>query len=203
MTSPPEPESTGTDRAPSHRVGPGTFVAVVGGSGVGKDSVLGYARDRAAGVAFVQRVITRSPGTGEDSQHLTGAQFAAVADSGGFASTWQAHGLSYGLPISVDAVIRGGGIAIANVSRTVLGGLAARYEHLRVVRVSVSPDVRRVRLAARGREAEHDIAARLDRADPAPDTSADLEIVNNGTIAEAGELLLDFLRELRRQVGTD
>jgi len=201
MTSLSDSESTGADGVRSHRIGPGTFVAVVGGSGVGKDSILDYARDRTEDAVFVRRAITRSPGRGEDSRHITEDEFAAAADSGGFAVAWRAHGLSYGLPIAVDDVVRGGGIAIANVSRTVLGALADRYERLRVVRVSVSPEVRQARLAARGREAQHDIAARLDRADPAPDAPADLEIVNEGTIAEAGELLLDFLRDLQQEAG--
>lgn len=178
-------------------IGPGAFVAIVGASGVGKDSVLGYARERAEEAVFVRRAITRPSGAGEDSHQLTEDEFARAHAAGDFAIAWRAHGLRYGLPISVDDVVRGGRMAVANVSRTVLTPLAERYADFRLVRVSVSGDVRRTRLAARGRESEADIVTRITRADPAPDLAADLEIVNDGTIAEAGELLLEFLRGLR------
>lgn len=175
-------------------IGPGAFVAVVGASGVGKDSILGYARDRAARTMFVKRAITRPSGPGEDSHQLTEADFLRTVAAGGFAVSWRAHGLGYGLPIAVDDHVRQGGVAVANVSRTVLGQLAARYAGFRLVRISVSPQVRAARLSARGRECETDIAARIARPDPAPAATAHLEIVNDGTIAEAGDLLLDFLR---------
>jgi len=181
----------------SEPIGPGSFVAVVGPSGVGKDSVLGYARDRAAETVFVRRAITRPPGAGEDSHELTDAEFADIQAAGGFALAWRAHGLGYGLPISLDDVIRDGRTAVANVSRTVLTSLAERYADFRLVRLSVSPEIRAARLAARGRETEVDIATRIARPDPAPEVAVDLEIVNDGTIAEAGELLLNFLRGLR------
>lgn len=182
----------------SEPIGPGAFVAVVGGSGVGKDSVLGYARERDDQTVFVRRAITRPAGPGEDSQELTEAEFADTHAAGGFAMAWRAHGLGYGLPIWVDDVVRDGRIAVANVSRTVLAPLATRYADFRLVRVSVSPAVRAARLAARARESDADIATRIARPDPAPGTAADLEIVNDGTIAEAGELLLNFLRRLRQ-----
>lgn len=178
-------------------IGPGAFVAVVGGSGVGKDTILGYARERAADAMFVRRVITRPPGPSEDSQELTEAEFTAIEAAGGFAVSWRAHGLGYGLPTTVDAVVGAGGIAVANVSRTVLSALAARYSGFRLVRVSVPPEVRAARLAARGRESGEDIAGRIVRPDPAPHARVDLEIVNDGSIAEAGQLLINFLQRLR------
>lgn len=182
----------------SGAIGPGAFVAVVGGSGVGKDAILDYAREHAEGAVFVRRTITRPAGPGEDSWQLTEAEFADFEAAGGFAMSWRAHGLGYGLPIGVDDVVRGGGVAVANVSRTVISPLAERYAEFRLVRVSVSSEVRAARLAARGREAEQDIAARIARPDPAPDAVVDLEIVNDGTVAEAGELLIAFLHTLRR-----
>lgn len=178
-------------------IGPGAFVAVVGGSGVGKDSILGYARDRATDASFVRRVITRPPGPSEDCQELTEAQFSATEAAGGFAVSWRAHGFGYGIPITVDTVVRQGGIVVANVSRSVLSPLADRYSGFRLVRVSVSPEVRAARLAARGRETKEQIAGRILRPDPAPHARVDLEIVNDGTIPEAGQLLTNFLRSLR------
>ncbi len=178
-------------------IGPGVFVAVFGGSGVGKDSIIDYARAASGddGPLFVRREITRPAGLGEDHDPVSEADFAAGRTVGRYAVAWTAHGLSYGLPVGIDDRIRSGGVAVANVSRTVLGELADRYAVLRLVRVDVSPEVRAARLLARGREDAGAIGARVARPDPAPGVRGDLEIVNDGTLAEAGERLLAFLRE--------
>ena len=87
-------------------IGPGAFVAVVGASGVGKDALLSYARERSGPrVGFPRRTITRPPGPGEDHDPVTEEQFALARDDGAFALCWQAHGLRYGIPGSVDAEI--------------------------------------------------------------------------------------------------
>ena len=62
-----------------------------------------------------------------------------------------------------------------------------------MVRVTVSDEVRRARIIARGREDAAGAAARVARPDPAPDHPADLEIVNDGTLEQAGEALAGFL----------
>jgi ribose 1,5-bisphosphokinase len=180
-------------------IGPGAFVAVVGASGVGKDTLLAYARERLDGPVFVKRVITRPAGPGEDCDELSEAEFEATDARGGFALSWRAHGLAYGLPRSVDDVIRADGIAIANVSRAVLSSLAARYQRLVVVRITASPEVRAARLAARGREPESSILARLSRPDPAPEAIAALQIRNDTSIAAAGESLIALLASVAQE----
>ena len=171
----------------------GTFVAVVGSSGVGKDSLLDYARDRLddPALVFVRRAVTRPAGPGEDHDPVDPAAF----DPAAYAVAWRAHGLAYGLPARIDDDVRAGRVVVANVSRAVLGELAARYP-LRVVRVSVSPEVRAARMRARGREDAAGIAERIERPDPAPGTASDLELLNDGPLPEAGERLVAFLREL-------
>jgi len=172
-------------------VGPGAFVAVVGASGVGKDALMAYARERLGDSAhFPRRVITRPAGAGEVFDSLDEDGFADAAARGAFAVWWRAHGLGYGIPSSADEQVRAGHAVVVNVSRAVLGELAERYERLLVVRVSVPDEVRAQRLRSRGREEPHDIRRRLDRADPAPDFPVDAEIVNDGTLAQGGEQLL-------------
>lgn len=178
------------------RLGPGAFVAVTGASGVGKDTLLSYARERAGGVAFFpRRTITRPPGPGEDHDPMEPADFEAALAAGVFAVWWQAHGLHYGIPISVDASVRAGRPVVVNVSRGVLGQLAARYERLVVVRITVSDAVRSLRLRARRRESTDGIAERIARADPAPDHPIDAEIRNDGTLEAGGEQLLSVIRD--------
>lgn len=174
--------------------GPGVFVAVVGGSGVGKDSILDYARER-CDARFVRRVITRSPGQGENHDAVDDASFEAARVWGAFAVHWAAHGLRYGIPAEVDEVVAAGGIVVANVSRGVLADLDSRYERLVVVRIVVSDEVRRSRLRDRGRESGRMLDARVDRRDPAPEYPA-VEIVNDGALADAGDQFVGVLRSV-------
>jgi ribose 1,5-bisphosphokinase len=180
-------------------IGPGPFIAVVGASGVGKDALLSYARDRSgAGVRFPRRAITRPPGRGEDHDPMTEEQFAAARGRGAFAVCWSAHGLCYGIPASVDAKVRDGLVVVANVSRTVLGVLADRYQRLIVVNVTVSEEVRAQRLRTRSRETEPGIGQRLARPDPAPGHRVDVEIRNDGSLAEGGAKLLAVIHAAAR-----
>jgi ribose 1,5-bisphosphokinase len=180
----------------------GAFVAVVGPSGAGKDAVIEAARERLAAepgpFAFARRVVTRPAGPAEDCEFASEERFAAEEARGAFALSWRAHGLAYGIPADAIDRVRRGQVVIANVSRSVLGELDARFPRAAVVRVTVPEGVRRARLAARGREDADAVSARLTREDPAPGHPADLEIVNDGTLAEAADALAAFLRALAR-----
>ncbi|GGD87485.1 phosphonate metabolism protein/1,5-bisphosphokinase (PRPP-forming) PhnN [Microbacterium murale] len=181
----------------------GAFVAVVGASGSGKDSVIGAARELLSGhdgsFVFPRRLITRPVGAGEDHMLVSEADFTRIEHEGGFALSWRAHGLAYGLPAAVVDAVRAGDVVVANVSRGVLDRLTDRFEHSAVVRVCVPEEQRRARLARRGREADAEIAARMNREDPAPNCAVDLEIVNDGPIEDAGRAFADFLlRQMQR-----
>lgn len=177
----------------------GAFVAVVGASGVGKDSVIGSARAALAehgGFVFPRRIVTRPAGPGEDHVSVDDADFARLERDGGFALSWRAHGLSYGVPAAVLDAVRAGEVVIANVSRGVLDRLPECFGRSAVVRVRVPEEQRRARLARRGREADAEIAARMNREDPAPNSTVDLEIVNDGAIEDAGRTFAEFLRSI-------
>jgi ribose 1,5-bisphosphokinase len=191
-----EAEVAATDAEP---LGPGVFVAIVGASGVGKDSLIDYVRARVDdGVHFPRRVITRPAGPGEDFEPIEQDGFADAARRGAFAVRWHAHGLEYGIPASADHQVRAGRVVVVNVSRAVLAGLRTRYRRLLVVRVTVSDEVRAERLRSRRREEPQDIARRLARADPAPDFPVDAEIRNDGTLAEGGEQLMRVITDAAR-----
>ncbi|MGW4123091.1 phosphonate metabolism protein/1,5-bisphosphokinase (PRPP-forming) PhnN [Nocardia sp. NPDC004711] len=178
----------------------GVFIAVIGPSGAGKDSILDYARDHYShnpdGPIFVTRTITRPAGPGEDHTPTTEHEFAAAHARGEFAITWRAHGLQYGIPTQDADAVRGGAVVIANTSRAVLAELPQHFTQTRIVRITVSDDVRRTRLAARAREDAADAAARILRADPAPDHPVDLDIVNDGTLENAGNTFIAFIDTL-------
>jgi ribose 1,5-bisphosphokinase len=176
-------------------IGPGTFVAVVGASGVGKDALLSYARERSGALArFPRRTITRPSGPGEDHDPMTGDQFSRARERGAFAVHWKAHGFCYAIPASADADIRDGLLVVANVSRGVIGGLEARYQRLVVVCVTVPEEVRAKRLRSRSRETERTICQRLARSDPAPGHRIDEVIQNDRSLAEGGAQLLRIIR---------
>lgn len=180
----------------------GCFVAVVGPSGAGKDSVIDYARAHFAAddrVVFTQRVITRPAGEGEDSRSVTSQEFAQLAAAGAFALSWDAHGLQYGVPTAVAEAIHEGRIAVVNVSRATLEQLVPRFGRAAVVRITVPDAVREARIRARGREASTAVQSRLVRSDPAPQYPVDLEIVNDRRLEDAGEQLVQYLRALLLQ----
>jgi len=167
--------------------GSAMLVAVVGPSGAGKDTLMAGARARLADDAhfrFVRRSITRPADSGgEDHEALTPDAFATRRDSGGFALWWNAHGLLYGIPRDIEADIAAGRVVVANLSRNALAQ-AARHP-LRVLMITAPVALRAERLAARGREAVADIAARLAREAPLP-PGLDVETVVNDAAPEAG-----------------
>ncbi|RUM98535.1 phosphonate metabolism protein/1,5-bisphosphokinase (PRPP-forming) PhnN [Pseudaminobacter arsenicus] len=164
----------------------GVFIAVVGPSGAGKDTVIAYAREHLgddSDVRFVRRVITRPcDGASEHHDTLDDVAFAEAAAAGAFALTWEAHGLKYGIPADVDVAIANGRVVIANGSRTALPALRARYENVVVVEIVARPEILAERLARRGRESRGEVLARLARA-------ADVTIAGPGvvTIDNSGE----------------
>lgn len=145
---------------------PGFFFYVVGPSGAGKDSLIDGARQRLAPDAFIfaRRVITRAPGKpGEDYDSCTAEQFKQRQALGEFLITWDAHGLSYGLPKSLlDAQLAGKHI-IANGSRAVAAELKDLVPNLVFIEVTAPVDVLAKRIAQRGRETEEEIRLRLSR----------------------------------------
>lgn len=145
----------------------GVFVAVAGPSGVGKDTIINYARERLAGrrdFVFVRRIITRTAdAASEEHDSMAAPDFAAAERDGAFCLAWDAHGLRYGLPRSVDADIAAGRVVIANISRGIIAELQQRYANFLLVVISAHRDVITERLKARGRETDAEIVARLER----------------------------------------
>ncbi|MFQ0813746.1 ribose-phosphate pyrophosphokinase [Brucella anthropi] len=178
----------------------GCFVAVVGPSGAGKDTIMDAARAALAGDTrfhFVRRIITRPqmPGT-EDHDSLDEAAFDQAAGEGRFALHWRAHGLRYGLPKALDDQIADGSVVIANVSRRVLSDIRRLYTSRSVVLITARPDVLAERLAARGRESRDEIAARLKREVSFDDGAGDVVTIDNS--GDVGASTAAFLRHLNK-----
>lgn len=177
----------------------GYFVAVVGPSGAGKDTIMDAARESLASdmrFHFVRRIITRQQMAGaEDHDSLDTAGFDKAASEGLFALHWQAHGLRYGLPKSLNDEIAQGRVVIANVSRRVLGDIRKLYADRSIIVISARPEVLAERLASRGRESREEIALRLAREVHLDAAAADVVTIDNsGEVQQATD---DFLRHLQ------
>ncbi len=175
--------------------GSGRLVAVVGASGVGKDSLIRALVQAAPHLLPVRRVITRPPGLGgEDYIPVSEAGFADRSAAGAFCLSWSAHGLHYGIPAEIARDVVRGRDRIANLSRRVLPEAVRVFPRLAVLNVTAHPETLARRLKGRGRETGEDIARRLARGGmPLPPGIEAMDIANDGpledTVAHALSLL--------------
>lgn len=170
--------------------------AIVGPSGAGKDTLIAGALKARPDIRLVRRVITRPSGAGgEDYEGVTEAEFAARAVRGDFALTWEAHGLSYGVP---KAQVDHPGVVVFNGSRAALPAAMQAFAQLRVILVTAPVAVLANRLAARGRETEAEILERLDRAEfELPEGVLAATVLNEGPIEAGVERLLAALQPVK------
>lgn len=177
----------------------GVFIAVVGPSGAGKDTIIDYGREALrdeGGVEFVRRVVTRpSDASSEDHDTLADAAFDEAESRGAFALSWSAHGLKYGLPASVDKALADGRVAIANLSRGALPALRERYANVAVVEITARHEILAERLSARGRESRGEVLARLARTAPVDRGNDVVTIDNSGAREDAGDRFVAVIRK--------
>ena len=133
---------------------PGRLIAVVGPSGVGKDTVMAALANCHPNLALAHRVITR-PATaiGEEFDGVSLEQFHEMKQGGAFALAWEAHGLCYGIPIGIEATLANGTDVLANLSRAVLPTAASKFKGMVVLSLTARTEILQKRLEDRGRRA--------------------------------------------------
>jgi ribose 1,5-bisphosphokinase len=183
---------------------PGRLILVVGPSGAGKDSLLREAaRDLAKDKHFVfpRRVITRSSRDDTEAHDsMTADEFLAAKEDGRFALSWQAHGLHYGIPVSLLDDLGAGRTAAVNVSRAVIADTAERFSNMAILHVTAPVTVIAERLARRGRETAADIAARIAREPPHFEERIEtITIINDTTLDAAARTFTSALLQFSRQ----
>lgn len=177
----------------------GRFIAVVGPSGVGKDSVMAALVARDPRFVLARRVITRpADAGGEDHVAATMEQFETLEQAGGFALSWRAHGLAYGIPRTVGQQLEQGCDVLANLSRAVLPVAQQRFDRFAVLSLTAPAEVLARRLARRGRESEAEIAARLGRRGPnLPEGLPVIAVDNSGSLEQTVAEILARLQPER------
>lgn len=173
------------------------LVYVMGPSGVGKDSVMGWLKAQApAGpvVHFARRTVTR-PGDagGEDHEALGVETFEQQKQADAFALHWQANGLHYGVRHGQLEPLRRGQWVLVNGSRGHLPQALRAYPDMTVVHITAQPDTVRRRLLERGRETADEVEARLQRALAFVAPPGAHRIANDGPLQDAGLALLQIL----------
>lgn len=167
----------------------GELILVAGPSGSGKDSVLDAARLAMADdprFIFPRRAVTRPADAGaERHEALTPELFGAIQAQGGFALSWQAHGLFYGIRADIAPHLAAGRNVVVNVSRSVIEDARRNFPPVRVILITAPVEVLARRLTARGREAPEDIRRRLNRAQMTDFGNNAVTIANDGDLHDA------------------
>ncbi len=177
----------------------GRLIAVVGPSGVGKDSIMAGIVAACPAIKLVRRTITRAPNLGgENYDAVTPEAFEQAVQSGRFCAHWRAHDLHYGIPHSVLEDILNGTTCLANFSRGALAQAATVFPEMTVLNIIARPEILAERLAERGRETVTEITKRLSQAaKPLPRGLNVLTIHNEGTLEDAVHAALEALQPVR------
>lgn len=181
----------------------GRLFYIVGASGVGKDSLIQYARNHLIEgdeVVFAHRYITRAPGAqGENHIALSESEFASRESHGLFALAWQSHGHRYGVGVEIDEWLERALTVVVSGSRSYMPVARERYPDMTLVWISAEPQVLAARLERRGRESGNEISERLarnERLDVLPPAEA-LQISNEGPLESAGRRFVEMLSRTR------
>ncbi len=179
----------------------GHLVLVVGPSGAGKDTLIDAAKVHFAHIArlhFVRRIVTRATSQWEDHDSVSEADFITLLGSGAFCLHWHAHGLSYGIPKTVETWLAQGDTVVFNCSRNVISQAKAQFPDVKVIRITASPSTLAARLKGRARDG--DVQSRLERpAHVGADVKIDGTVVNDGDLSEAIAQFTQLLERLLQQ----
>jgi ribose 1,5-bisphosphokinase len=176
------------------------LIYVMGPSGAGKDSVLDWLRAHLPAnmpVHWARRTITRpTTAGGEAHEAIDLPDFVDLQNQGQFALAWQANGLHYGVRHSELALLQQGHWVLVNGSRGHLAQALQSHPGLQVVHITADPATLVQRLTQRQRETPEEIQQRVARASAFVVPPGAIEVLNNGTLDQAGLALLLALQQL-------
>jgi|SRR5690554_3810712 len=144
----------------------GRLIYLMGPSGSGKDTILlGLSRLMGQQAYIAPRVITRPvTHTEPHAVSASAADFEQIERNGGFAMSWRANGLAYGVRWSdIAERLLAGDDVFVNGSREYLPEARRRYRMLVPILLVVDDATLQQRLVARGREDADRIRQRMSR----------------------------------------
>lgn len=176
------------------------LVYVMGPSGAGKDSVLGWMRAQLPGgvpVHWARRTVTRhAQAGGEAHESVALPAFDALVAEDAFAMHWRANGLGYGVRRTELASLARGGWVIVNGSREYFSRACDRFPGLTGLHITADAATLARRLLARGRESAEQVRERVARAAAFRPQAGVIEVRNEGDLADAGRQALEALSRL-------
>lgn len=173
----------------------GRLIAVVGESCVGNDSFMQGLHDVMPSLHLVRQVVTRAPELADEAYDAVSVQeFQDMAEHGAFALHWHAHGLLYGIPVTIKYHLNRGTDCLANFSWTALAEASALFARLVILNISANSDTLAARHAAPGHEDAEEIAKRQGESEKPLPRGLDVTTLSNEgplsqTIARAVILL--------------
>ena len=168
---------------------------VIGASGVGKDSIMNYAKRKLNSshpIIFAHRYITRLPDdSSENHIYLTPREFKQREKNDLFSLYWESHGNFYAIGKEINYWMYQGFTVVINGSREYLPEALKKYKQLRPILIETSSEILLKRLESRGREDLAEIEKRMSRNNTInlPDSNV-IRIVNDGPLEKAG---LEFI----------
>lgn len=136
------------------------IILIVGASGVGKDTLIKYARKKMKKeINFVRRYITRKPDKNEKNFFVDNSAFKVLKDNNFFVSSWSAHENLYGIAKSSIKE----GVNVISISRKEIEHFESIYNNVTTINITVPKNILKVRLISRGRETKEEIKKRLLR----------------------------------------
>lgn len=183
----------------------GTLFLVVGPSGAGKDTLIDATRAQLNNkFIFPKREITRpSEAGGEDHQSVSVADFQSRAEAGQYAFHWGAHGLFYGIDLSILDELAQGRHVVVNVSRSILDEARQHVSPLTILSIKVPTPILKNRLLARGRESKAEIEARIRRASQYDVKGEDvIDFINDRPVDEAVRSFIQILKNATMAEGS-
>jgi len=169
------------------------IVLIVGASGVGKDTLIKYAKHELkddANFNFVTRYITRQPDDNELNFYLEKKAFDTLVQQKYFTSHWTAHENYYGIPkVQIQEKIN-----IISISRSAIKDFESQFKNVLVINISIPKEELYARLKSRDRENEEEIQIRLERSYPLIEGKQVVHFDNSDELLKSQAMFLELLR---------
>ena len=174
----------------------GRLFYVVGPSGAGKDSLLGWVEQNMpadANLVVATRTITRPAHASEKYESISHEAFCQSSSAGQFSMQWQVNDVCYGVGRGIEADLKSGRDVIVNGSREYLPQLRCRFPDAQVIWVKADAQLVRQRIEMRQRETGAAIQHRVDRGLQFSEPQEGMVLDNSGPLEIAGRRLMEIL----------